>query len=203
MMDGMRRSRWPVLALVVLALAAIVVAFLAYGEAADQRGRADRLAAQAATEREVATVAAAFGEALLSYDRTDLAAARAAIADTATDSFLDTYDETFLALEPVISELQAVGVGKAQTVYLADVGDDAAKAVVVLDQRVESTAGTREVTGVYLQVDLVREGGSWRVLLASRIGELGSAVEPVGGDGDPETSEPADPTTSSSTTAPG
>lgn len=174
-----RRRLLPV-ALGALLVAAVVIAVLAYREASDERDRADRLAAQDAAERDVASVAGAFGEALLTYDRADLASARAKIAATATESFLDTYDETFLALEPVISELQAVGVGQADTVYVAEVGADTAKAVVVLDQRVDSTAGTREVTGVYLQVDLVREEGEWRVLLATRIGELGSDLSPIG-----------------------
>ena len=190
--DHGRRRLLP-LALGVLLVAAVVIAVLTYREAADQRDRADRLAAIDAAERDVASVAGAFGEALLTYDRADLASARAQIAATATESFLDTYDETFLALEPVISELQAVGVGQADTVYVAEVGDDSAKAVVVLDQRVESTAGTREVTGVYLQVDLVREDGQWRVLLATRIGELGSDLSPIGTPADdaPEPDEPA------------
>jgi hypothetical protein len=180
-------------ALAVLLVAAVVIALLAFREASDQRDRADRLAAIDTAERDVAAVAGAFGEALLTYDRADLASARAQIAATATESFLDTYDETFLALEPVISELQAVGVGQADTVYVSEVGDDSAKAVVVLDQRVESTAGTREVTGVYLQVDLVREEGEWRVLLATRIGELGSDLSPIGTPTEdaPDTDEPA------------
>ena len=174
-------SRFALVCLALLAVAGLALAVLAYREAVDERDRADRLARQDARERDVAAVAASFGEALLSYDRADLAEARAAIAGVATDSFLETYDETFLALEPVISELQAVGVGQAQTVYVAEVDRDTAKAVVVLDQRVESTAGTREVSDVYLQVDLVREDGRWLVLLASRVGELGSELSPVGG----------------------
>jgi hypothetical protein len=87
--DRGRRRLLPV-ALGVLLVAAVVIAVLTYREAADQRDRADRLAAIDAAERDVASVAGAFGEALLTYDRADLASARAQIAATATDSFLDT-----------------------------------------------------------------------------------------------------------------
>ncbi|WP_165965949.1 hypothetical protein [Actinomadura sp. 7K534] len=133
--------------------------------------QADQAAQRDAERREVRSSAAEFGEALLSYDHTKLQAARDRVLGLASDDFAKTYDEAFTGgLEGVITKLKASATATVRTVYLEEIEAGTAKAVVVMDSEVTSTAGTRRVLGSYLDMRLTRRGDEWKVTEVTSVG---------------------------------
>ncbi|MFD0683197.1 hypothetical protein [Actinomadura fibrosa] len=159
----------------VLLLGSAVTAGLQWHQA-DQASRRD------AERRAIKASAADFGQALLSYDHTKLQAARNRVLALASDDFAKTYDEAFTGgLEGVITKLKADATATVRTVYLGDVGSGTARAVVVMDSEVRSTAGTRRVLGSYLDMRLARHGKKWQVIDVTSIGAANeSMVDPQG-----------------------
>ncbi|MFB4306804.1 hypothetical protein [Actinomadura sp. GTD37] len=173
---GVPAKAWLVRATVVVALAGSSVTAGLQWHAADQ-------AAQRDAERDrIRASAAEFGQALLSYDHTKLQAARHHVLALASDDFAKTYDEAFTGgLEGVITKLKADATATVQGVYLQKVEEGTAKAVVVMDSEVHSTAGTRRVRGSYLDMRLVRRGGEWKVTDVTSIGAANeSMTDPQG-----------------------
>lgn len=133
--------------------------------------QADQAAQRDAERREVRSSAAEFGEALLSYDHTKLQAARDRVLGLASDDFAKTYDEAFTGgLEGVITKLKANATATVRTVYLGEIEAGTAKAVVVMDSEVTSTAGTRRVLGSYLDMRLARRGDEWKITEVTSVG---------------------------------
>jgi len=144
--------------------------------------RADQAAQRDDERRQVRASAAEFGQALLSYDHTKLQDARHHVLSLASDDFAKTYDEAFTGgLEGVITKLKADATATVQAVYLGEIEEGTAKAVVVLDSEVHSTAGTRRVLGSYLDMRLVRRGGEWKVTDVTSVGAANeSMTDPQG-----------------------
>jgi Mce-associated membrane protein len=157
--------------LVVVVLAAAVTTALL------QWRQADRLTTRENTRQQVGTRAGEFGQALLSYRHTDPDAARKRVLSLATDDFGRTYDEAFTdGLQGVITKLKADATATVRTVYVDTVSGDDAKAIVVMDSEVKSTAGTRRVLGSYLEMELVRQKGGWRVKSVNSIGAVNESL---------------------------
>ncbi|XRQ12214.1 hypothetical protein ACN3XK_15350 [Actinomadura welshii] len=133
--------------------------------------QADQAAERDAERRAVRASAAEFGEALLSYDHTKLQEARNRVLGLASDDFAETYDEAFTGgLEGVITKLKADATATVRTVYLGEIESGTAKAVVVMDSEVHSTAGTRRVLGSYLDMRLTRRGDEWKITEVTSVG---------------------------------
>lgn len=163
-------------ALVVLALAAAVTT------AALQWHRADRLDQREHTRQQVADLAGRFGQALLSYDHNNLDAARKRVLGMAATDFGKTYDVAFTGgLQDAITKLRADATASVRTVYVSAVDGSNAKAIVVMDSEVKSTAGTRRVLGSYLEMELVQQNGRWRVNAVNSIGAVNESLTKTGG----------------------
>ncbi|MBW8487356.1 hypothetical protein [Actinomadura parmotrematis] len=178
---GRRWARVPSTpALVRVTVAAVLLASAV--TAGLQWHRADQAARRDAERRAVKASAAEFGQALLSYDHTRLQAARNRVLALTSDDFAKTYDEAFTGgLEGVITRLKADATATVRTVYLGDIDDGTARAVVVMDSEVHSTAGTRRVLGSYLDMTLTRHGGAWRVTDVTSVGAANeSMTDPQG-----------------------
>jgi Mce-associated membrane protein len=161
------RRRWRRLA----AVAAVVAVLAAVGVAVAQWQRADDLAAEADTRRAVATTAGEFAAALLSYDAAALDEARDRVTALATPGFAAEYTAAFdNGLRTVIDELDAVATATVRDVLVSDVSGATARAVVVADSSVTSAAGERDLRGSYLQLELERVDGRWRVAAATAVG---------------------------------
>ncbi|MEV0660728.1 hypothetical protein ACIBI3_11830 [Actinomadura luteofluorescens] len=143
-------------------------------------------------KRQIRASAAEFGRALLSYDHTKLQDARDHVLALASDDFAKTYDEAFTGgLEGVIAKLKADATATVRTVYLGEIESGTAKAVVVMDSEVHSTAGTRRVLGSYLDMRLARRGGEWKVTDVTSVGAANeSMTDPQGRTRNPGTPEP-------------
>lgn len=132
--------------------------------------RSSSLAADAKTQRDIATTAGSFGEALLSYDFDDVTVARDRVVKLATEEFGKSYSETFRAgLGTIIASLQATAEATVRDVFVTEASGDRAKAVVVLDSKIRSLRGLRELIGSYLEMELRREGGRWKVDAVSAV----------------------------------
>ena len=182
----------PVKTLLVRAVVAVAVVGSAV-TAGLQWHDADQAAQRDQDRQEVRASAAEFGQALLSYDHTKLQEARHRVLSLASDDFAKTYDEAFTGgLEGVISKLKADATADVQNVYLGEIEDGTAKAVVVVDSEVHSTAGTRRVRGSYLDMRLVRRGGEWKITDVTSIGAANeSMVDPQGNQQKPGDDAPA------------
>ncbi|MGI5330522.1 hypothetical protein [Actinomadura nitritigenes] len=158
------------LLVVAVLIASIVTAGL-------QWHRADEADARADERRQVGDSAGRFGQALLSYDHTRLQAARNRVLSLASDDFAKTYDQAFTGgLEGIITKLKADASATVRTVYVGDVDGSNARAVVVMDSEVHSTAGTRSVLGSYLDMKLARSHGSWKVTEVTSIGAANESM---------------------------
>ncbi|MGI5292249.1 hypothetical protein ACQEVF_54375 [Nonomuraea polychroma] len=149
-------------AMLVAAVAATsVLQWVAAGQAEDARAK---LETERALRLEVSGAASAFSKALLSYDYRDLQTTRATLTAQATGDFLATYDTAFGgAMAQVIVKLEAVSQATVREVYLADVDEATAHAIVVVDQQVNTSEAIRSVKDSHLKISLVKEKGIWKV----------------------------------------
>ncbi|GAA3559297.1 hypothetical protein GCM10022419_044840 [Nonomuraea rosea] len=167
---GARRSWSLTRARVLGALAAMLVtaiaatAVLQWVSAAQAQDASARLESERALRLEVSGAAGAFSKALLSYDYQNLQATRSTLAAQATGDFLGTYDAAFGgAMAQVIVKLKATSQATVREVYLADVDEATAHAIVVVDQQVNTSEAIRSVKDSHLKISLVKEKGTWKV----------------------------------------
>ncbi|HEU5029940.1 MAG TPA: hypothetical protein VFV01_33855 [Spirillospora sp.] len=179
------------LLVVAVLIASIVTAGL-------QWHRADKADTREDVRRQVGDSAGRFGQALLSYDHTRLQAARNRVLSLASDDFAKTYDQAFTGgLEGIITKLKADASATVRTVYVGDVDGSNARAVVVMDSEVHSTAGTRSVLGSYLDMKLARSHGAWKVTEVTSIGAANESMT------DPDGKQQTTPTQPGPSTSPG
>ncbi|MFC5832052.1 hypothetical protein [Nonomuraea insulae] len=160
-------------AMLVAAIAATAV--LQWVSAAQAQDARAALEAERSLRLEVSGAASAFSRALLSYDYKDLQTTRSTLAAQATGDFLATYDTAFGgAMAQVIVKLEAVSQATVREVYLSDVDEATAHAIVVVDQQVNTSEAIRSVTDSHLKISLVKEKGSWKI---NDVTVLGAASE--------------------------
>ncbi|GAA3207273.1 hypothetical protein [Nonomuraea helvata] len=149
-------------AMLVAALAATaVLQWISASQAEDARAR---LEAERSLRLEVSGAATAFSKALLSYDYRNLQSTRSTLAAQATGDFLATYDAAFGgAMAQVIVKLKATSQATVREVYLADVDEATAHAIVVVDQQVNTSEAIRSVKDSHLKISLVKEKGVWKI----------------------------------------
>ena len=113
---------------------------------------------------DVEEVAGRFATALLTYDHAKLDETRDAVLALSTGKFRKEYEQAFAGgLEVLITETKATSEGTVTDVYVSDVEEDTASAIVVANVRVSGTAGDRRTAASYIQLELVRVSGAWRV----------------------------------------
>jgi hypothetical protein len=160
-------TRWVVIA-AVFALVAVVLALLWQSKAGDVddlvRERND-LAREPGERRAVLQVAADFGEAYLSYDFDDVDASGDAVVALATEAFAEDFTATRApGIEQLFADLETSTVATTKEVFVGEIGRRNARALVVVDVSASSTAnGDQDLTNLTFVLDLVREGGEWRV----------------------------------------
>ena len=183
-----RRGRFASLAAALGIAALVAVAVLQTIRVADRDEQLDE-------RRAVAAAAGAVAEAILSYDYTDTEGSLERLHEHIGGEFEEVYDETFRAVQvPLITQLEAVATAVVNDTYVTEVDGDTAKAIVLVDQTVQSTAGLRTLTGTFLQMELVKRDGRWIVEeIPLRISSRNETVT-----GDPIV--PEDPAASTTTT---
>jgi hypothetical protein len=112
----------------------------------------------------VREAAGTFGEALVTYDYHDPEAHRDKVLGLATGSFREEYENAFdTGLAKVITKVQAVSKGYAKDIYVSELGDADAQAIVVLDVEVDGVAGPRTQRDLYVRLSFVEVDGTWKV----------------------------------------
>lgn len=125
---------------------------------------ATRLEAERAGHRDVEQVAGQFAEALLTYDFNNLEAAKRRVLSLSTGKFRKEYEQAFAGgLDVLLQETKATSTGTVTDVFVGSIEDGSATAIAVANAVAEGTAGTKRTVASYIQLDLVRVGGRWRV----------------------------------------
>lgn len=171
-----------------LAILAVVLGLLLVGDDASDGAAGD-----------LRQTAGQFGEALVTYDYRDPDAHRDAVLSFSTGSFREEYEDAFdQGLSQIITEVEAVSTGFVKEVYLSEIDDGQASAVVVVDIEHDGTAGPRTIYDVYFRLTMVRIDDEWRV---DQVTDLSFGADPaVGPDAAPDVT--TDTTESTTTSVP-
>ena len=146
---------------IVIAVLAALLVFTATLSVIEWR-RAGDLRNSDSRRRSAAATAAQFGTALFTYDYNDLAGAKARVVRLATPAYAKGYDASSAAEQATITKLKARETARASGVFLTDAVKNRVAAVVVLNSSLQSASGNRSSV-TYLDVALVRQGGTWKV----------------------------------------
>ncbi len=152
-------SRSPALVLavslaVVFGSAAAVFGILAVGDDGDSSGRV----------ADLRRAAGEMGEAFFTYDHQDLDAHLSRVLALSTGSFRNEYEEEFeRGLRDLIVQLQSSSTGFVKDVYVSEIDEETAEAIVVLDVDQDGTGGPRTVFDVYALLTFVEVDGEWKV----------------------------------------
>jgi Mce-associated membrane protein len=123
-----------------------------------------QLADERDDRREIERVSGELATALLTYDADHLDASRDRVLARATGKFRKEYEAAFDGgLRTLITETKASSQGTVTDIFVSDIEDDAASAIVVANAVANGTGGRRASLGSYIQLDLVQVGGRWRV----------------------------------------
>ena len=150
--------RSPVLVLaislaVVFAIAAAVLGVVAAGD-----GGSDH------REESLRRAAGQVGQALLTYDYNDPDAHRDRVLALATGSFRKEYSDQFdQGLRELITKVQAKSEGFVKDVYVSEIDDERAEAVVVSDVTRDGAGGKRTLYDIYILLTFVDVDGTWKV----------------------------------------
>lgn len=125
---------------------------------------ANRLDAERDRGDDIREVSGRFAAALLTYDFEQLERSKDRVLSLSTGNFKRQYEQAFTGgLDVLLKETKARSEATVTDVYLGEVADDTATAIVVADAKAEGTAGTRRTISSYIQLELVKVGGRWRV----------------------------------------
>jgi Mce-associated membrane protein len=156
-----RSRRGPWLVAAVLLAAVVAVGAMAVAKTSD----VTRLEDERDARREVAAAAATFGEVYLTYDFDDVEASSNRVVELVTPEFAEDFADTRApGIEELFANLETSTEATTTEVFVGDVTDDAARALVVVDVDASSTAsGTQTLTDLTFVLDLERIDGDWLV----------------------------------------
>ena len=148
--------------LILLAIAFLV---MATGLGAAAATLYSRLQAERNDRDEASDVAGRFGQALLSYDYTDLEATKRRVRAEATPRwFRNEFERAFSGgLDVLLRETQGRSRATVIDVFVSDIEDDGTSAIVALRAEAEGVSGRQPLSDSYLQLDLVKVDGHWKV----------------------------------------
>ena len=148
------RGRWVVVGLLVAALVAV-----------GKSGDVSRLEDEQDARRQVAASAATFGEVYLTYDFDDVDASSGRVVELVTPEFAEDFADTRApGIEELFANLETSTRATTTEVFVGDVTDDTARALVVVDVDASSAAsGTQRLTDLTFVLDLERIDGAWLV----------------------------------------
>lgn len=151
---GGTRGLWVLVA--VLALVALAASVIAADAVADRdRERRDRQA--------VEEVAGRLATALSTYDFRNFEATKQRVLDLSTGAFATEYERAVAALASLIDQTQATSQATAGDVFVGNLADGKASAIVVIEIRANGIGGPRVSVDNYVDLSLVKVEGEWRV----------------------------------------
>ena len=148
-------------ALLWVALGVLLVATLASSilaanaTAARNRDRQDR--------QSVEEVAGRLATALSTYDYRDFEATKRRVLSLSTGAFATEYERAVVALKPLIDQTKATSEATVSDVFVGNLGDGKASAIVVIEIRANGVSGPRVSVDNYVDLSLVKVEGEWKV----------------------------------------
>ncbi|MGK2948148.1 MAG: hypothetical protein ACSLFP_06215 [Acidimicrobiales bacterium] len=113
---------------------------------------------------DVREAAGEFGAALVTYDHRQPEVHRDQVLALATGSFRTEYEDAFdRGLGDIISEVEAISEGFVDDVYVSDLDEERAEAIVVVDIEHDGAGGPRSLFDVYFLLALVEVDEQWKV----------------------------------------
>ena len=156
---GSRPRRGPALlwaALAVLLVVALGASLLAADAVADRnRERQDR--------QEVEEVAGRLATALSTYDYRDFEASKRRVLALSTGAFASDFERAVGALASLIDQTKATSEATVNDVFIGNLGDGKASAIVRLEIRASGVGGPRVSVDNYVDLSLVKVEGEWKV----------------------------------------
>ncbi|MEY2475214.1 MAG: Mce-associated rane protein [Actinomycetota bacterium] len=147
--------------LIVVAAALLVVATFLGVLAARYNAELNR---ERDERQEVEQVAARFSAAFFTYDYRTLDASLERIKRDATRKYGGDFERVFkTSIATLITATQARSSGTITDVFLGSIDDETASALTVVNVQREGAGGRLPLAGQYLQLDLVKQRGAWRV----------------------------------------
>ena len=178
-------------ALAILGAIALTTSILAASAtAARERDRKDR--------QDVEEVAGRLATALSTYDYRDFEATKRRVLALSTGAFASEYERAVGALASLIDQTKATSEATAGDVFVGNLGDGKASAIVVIEIRASGVGGPRVSVDNYVDLSLVKVEGEWKVdgVRNLNLGVAGGGTSPGRGvPGAPAASAPATPTT--------
>jgi Mce-associated membrane protein len=174
------------LAVVLAVIAAVLVLLLA----SDSDGEGGDAA-------ELRRTAGQFGEALVTYDHRNPEEHRDTVLGFATGSFREEYEDAFdQGLADIITEVEAVSQGFVKDVWVSEIDEERASAVVAVDIEHDGTAGPRTLYDIYFRLTFVKVDDTWKVDQVIDL-NFGSGPAGAGTEGTDVTTDTTIPTTTS------
>jgi Mce-associated membrane protein len=112
---------------------------------------------------EVADVAGRFVSALLSYDHRDPEGFRQRVLGFTAPPFSEQFEEAAGELEATFEGLDAVSTPTIKEVFVAEIADGTATAIVVYDRVLDGISGPRAESNLYVRLGMVERDDGWRV----------------------------------------
>jgi hypothetical protein len=113
---------------------------------------------------DIRRVAGDFGSATLTYDYSDLTAFERRMRLHATGTFKRQLDEGLKGLTTLITQLKSRSEATVKQVYVSDIEDRSASAVVVVEARAQNgDAAARTLDAAYIELQLVKVGKRWLI----------------------------------------
>ena len=140
---------------VLFGILAVVFAVLA--ATADGGGEGGRVTSLRRTAGEMA-------EAFFTWDYQDLDAHRDRVLALSTGSFRSEYEKQFdEGIRNVITQTKSSSKAFVQDVYVSEIDEERAEAVVVVDLEQTGAAGPRNQTDIYVVITFVEVDRDWKV----------------------------------------
>ena len=111
----------------------------------------------------VAATAEQLMDALLRFDYRDPEANRDAVLALSAVQFRSQFEGSFEDTAALSEEFQMVATPTIRDVYVSDIVDDQAKAIVKYDREIETSTRTNTETGFYAEIELAKIDGEWLV----------------------------------------
>ncbi len=149
----------------VLVMALLLALVATIGVTMAQVGRAQDAEGELADRDDVAAAASVFGEVYLSYDFDDPDRSGDRVLELVSAAFAEDFESTRAPrIEELFSNLGTTTDATTTQVFVGDVGERTASALVVVDVVARSDAsGTQELTDLTFVLELVRDGSRWLV----------------------------------------
>jgi hypothetical protein len=131
---------------------------------------------------EVADVAGRFVTALLTYDHNDPEGFRDRVLAFTAPPFNEQFQDAVDELQRLFEGFDAVSVPTIRDVFVTEVADGTATAIVVYDRVLDGVGGRRTESNIYVRLDLVEREDGWRINNVVNLNLAFADAAPTGGD---------------------